>query len=75
MKNSLSTVNNERLKIDTEDDLLMEKLQILEERKEKLTSSSEHGERQETPSCLEEIGNPLCKIQQIRNPLRHCLLR
>lgn len=56
MKNSLSTVNSERSKIDTEVELLMEKLQILEERKEKLTSSSEHGERQKTPSkCLEEI--------------------
>ena len=56
MKNSLSTVNSERSKTDAEVELLMEKLQIPEERKEKLTSSSEHGERQKTPSkCLEEI--------------------
>ncbi|PQQ08036.1 uncharacterized protein Pyn_01345 [Prunus yedoensis var. nudiflora] len=53
-KSSLPAVNSERLKIDTEVELLMERLQMPEERKEKLasSSSSEHGERKKSPQSF-----------------------
>lgn len=68
-RESLSTVNSEKLKIDNEVEQLRERLRIVQEEKEKLTFYAEHGDREKASlKLLEEITNQLREIQRLREP-------
>jgi hypothetical protein len=63
-RESLSAVNNEKLKIDIEIEWLRERLRIVQEEKENLTLNTENGDREKDPlKLLEEISNQLQEIK------------
>ncbi|KAK9282306.1 hypothetical protein L1049_005220 [Liquidambar formosana] len=68
-RTSLSVVDNVRLKIDSEVEWLRERLRIVQEGREKLSSSSQHSEGEEVQlKILEEIAHRLQEIQQLTEP-------
>ncbi|KAF3658267.1 putative myb family transcription factor APL-like isoform X1 [Capsicum annuum] len=67
--NSMSSVDNERLKIDTEVGWLRERLKIVQEGREKLDLTAEHIEREKTQlKLLEDIARQLHEIQLLNEP-------
>lgn len=67
--------NNERLKIDTEVELLRERLKAVQEGKEKLIFSADLRESINAQlKLVEEIVNQLKEIQQLKEPIRHSSL-
>eukprot|EP00257_Ricinus_communis_P017488 XP_015575932.1 myosin-binding protein 7 [Ricinus communis] len=74
-RHSPSPLDGERLKIDSEVEWLRERLRIVQEEKEKLTFSAEHGERVNAQlKLVEDVVSQLREIQQLREPLRHASL-
>ncbi|CAK7333919.1 unnamed protein product [Dovyalis caffra] len=74
-QNSSSAVNSERLKIDSEVEWLRERLQAVQEEKEKLTFSAEHKRRVSVQlKHVEEIVSQLQEIYQLREPLQQASL-
>lgn len=70
-RESLSAVNNEKLKIDIEIEWLRERLRIVQEEKENLTLNTENGDREKDPlKLLEEISNQFREIQRLRDPVQ-----
>ena len=68
-RHSMSSVDNERLKIETEVERLRERLRIVQEGREKLNFSVEHQEREDIQlQLLEDIANQLREIRQLTEP-------
>lgn len=68
-RGSMSAVDNERLKIDTEVEWLREKLKIVQEGREKLNFSMEPLEREKLQlQLLEDIARQLREIRQLTEP-------
>ncbi|XP_042514001.1 uncharacterized protein LOC122088744 [Macadamia integrifolia] len=68
-RNSMSAVDDERLKLDTEVGWLRERLRIVKEGKEKLSFSLEHREREKIQlQLLEDIAKQLKEIRQLTEP-------
>ncbi|KAG5560618.1 hypothetical protein RHGRI_003816 [Rhododendron griersonianum] len=68
-RSSMSAVDNERLKIDTEVEWLREKLRIVQEGREKLNFSMEPLEREKLQlQLLEDITRQLREIRQLTEP-------
>ncbi|KAF8402097.1 hypothetical protein HHK36_013049 [Tetracentron sinense] len=68
-RNSMSAVDNERMKIDTEVGWLRERLRIVQEGREKLSFSVEHREGEKMQlQLLEDIANQLREIRQQTEP-------
>ncbi|GAV70696.1 Zein-binding domain-containing protein [Cephalotus follicularis] len=64
---SSAVINCEKLKIDTEVEWLRQRLRIVQEQKEKLTFSAEHGGWVKTQlKLMEDMVNQLQQIQQMR---------
>ncbi|KAK9138209.1 hypothetical protein Sjap_008803 [Stephania japonica] len=67
--NSMSAVENERLKLENEVGWLREKLRTVQEGREKLSFSMEHREREKVQlQLLEDISRQLNEIQQLTEP-------
>ncbi|KAL3321580.1 hypothetical protein AABB24_039277 [Solanum stoloniferum] len=67
--NSISSVDNERLKIEMEVERLRERLKIVQEGREKLDLTAEHRERGKMQlKLLEDIAHRLQEIQQLAEP-------
>lgn len=67
--NSMSSVDNERLKIETEVERLRERLKIVQEGREKLYLTAEHSEREKMQlKLLEDIAHQLQEIRQLAEP-------
>lgn len=70
-RHSTSSVDNERLKIETEVERLRERLRIVQEGREKLNFSMEHRERENIQlQLLEDIASQLREIRQLTEPGR-----
>ncbi|XP_042491136.1 uncharacterized protein LOC122070951 [Macadamia integrifolia] len=68
-RNSMSAVNNERLKLDTEVGWLRDKLRIVQEGRENLSFPMEHRESEKIQlQLLEDIAKQLKEIQQLTEP-------
>lgn len=68
-RHSMSSVDNERLKIETEVERLRERLRIVQEGREKLNFSVEHRERENVQlQLLEDIASQLREIRQLSEP-------
>ncbi|XP_043705643.1 uncharacterized protein LOC122655517 isoform X2 [Telopea speciosissima] len=68
-RNSMSAVDNERLKLDTEVGWLREKLRIVQEERENLSFPMEHREREKIQlQLLEDIAKQLKEIRQLTEP-------
>lgn len=68
-RHSISSVDNERLKIETEVERLRERLRIVQEGREKLNFSVEHKERENIQlQLLEDIASQLREIRQLTEP-------
>lgn len=68
---SSSAVENEKLKIGNEIEILGERLRMVKHGKEKLSFFAENGESEKRRlKLLEEIANHLQNIKQMRNPVR-----
>ncbi|XP_010264112.1 PREDICTED: uncharacterized protein LOC104602201 [Nelumbo nucifera] len=68
-RNSMSAVDNERLKLDTEVGWLRERLRVVQEGRERLASSMEHREKEKLQlKLLEDITNQLQEIQKLKEP-------
>ncbi|KAI5650634.1 hypothetical protein M9H77_36639 [Catharanthus roseus] len=68
-RNSLSAVDNERLKLDIEIGRLRERLKIVQEGREKLNLSVEHKERENLQlKLLEDIAHQLQELRQLKEP-------
>ncbi|KAL6976351.1 hypothetical protein U1Q18_025138, partial [Sarracenia purpurea var. burkii] len=68
-RNSMSAVDNERLKIDTEVGWLRERLRIVQEGREKLNFPMEHRDRENCQlQLLEDIACQLREIRQFTEP-------
>lgn len=67
--NSMSSVENERLKIEMEVERLRERLKIVQEGREKLDLTAEHREREKMQlKILEDIAHQLQEIRQLAEP-------
>lgn len=68
-RNSMSSVDNERQKIETEVGRLRERLKIVQEGREKLDLTAEHIEREKMQlKLLEDIARQLHEIQELTGP-------
>ncbi|MCD9639781.1 hypothetical protein HAX54_024502 [Datura stramonium] len=68
-RNSMSSVDNERLKIETEVGRLRERLKIVQEGREKLDLTAEHIEREKMQlKLLEDIARQLHEIRELTGP-------
>lgn len=68
-RNSMSALDYERMKIDTEVELLRERLRIVQEGREKLNISVEHREREQIQlQLLEDIARQLREIRHLTAP-------
>ncbi|RDX83299.1 Myosin-binding protein 2, partial [Mucuna pruriens] len=68
---SSSAVENEKLKIGNEIEILGERLRMIKHGKEKLSFFAENGESENSRlKFLEEIANHFQQIKQLRNPVR-----
>ncbi|OVA06265.1 Zein-binding domain [Macleaya cordata] len=68
-KNSISAVDNERMKLETEVERLRERLRVVQEGREKLSFSVEHREREQIQlQLLEDIASQLREIRQLTEP-------
>ncbi|PSS34865.1 Myosin-binding protein [Actinidia chinensis var. chinensis] len=68
-RNSMSAVDDERLKIDTEVGWLRERLRIVQEGREKINFSMDHWEREKFQlQLLEDISHQLREIRQLTEP-------
>ncbi|GFZ10667.1 zein-binding protein [Actinidia rufa] len=68
-RNSMSAVDDERLKIDTEVGWLRERLRIVQEGREKINFSMDHREREKFHlQLLEDISHQLREIRQLTEP-------
>lgn len=68
-RNSISSVDNERLKLETEVGWLRERLKIVQEGREKLGVTMDHREREKFQlQLLEEIAHQLREIRSLNQP-------
>ncbi|XP_057471481.1 uncharacterized protein LOC130760258 isoform X1 [Actinidia eriantha] len=68
-RNSMSAVDDERLKIDTEVGWLRERLRIVQEGREKINFSMDHREREKLQlQLLEDISHQLRETRQLTEP-------
>lgn len=68
-RSSISSVDNERLKLETEVGRLRERLKIVQEGKEKLSITMDHREREKFQlQLLEEIAHQLREIRSLAQP-------